>query len=281
MENSKPNMHALVKACDNLGITYKKVDKAGNFLSLDFGDQQLYFTYTRVPLNSESVAGVCSSKIYSYWALSDELPMSTTKSYLDPEAVEEYGEERLIFKSQTAIVEDILESFKFPFIVKMNSGLQGRHVYKCSSKASVAKCVKAIYKKKQENYDSCIIVQDFIDIKNEYRAILVEGEVVLLYEKVSEMKTTNLSPLHNDDGRAVIIKDEDIKNDIQRIVDGSPKLKSFGWIGLDIARDYDGKWWVLELNVRPGFSYFLRDNDASYLVSMYEKLLTRIKNGKK
>ena len=61
----------------------------------------------------------------------------------------------------------------------------------------------------------------------------------------------------------------------------SPVLKSFEWIGLDIAKDKNNEWWILELNTRPGFSYFIRDNGDEKIVEMYEKLLNRIKNGKK
>ncbi len=281
MENSKPNMRSLVNACENLGISYKKIDKIGNLLALNIDGNNFYFTNTRVPLNNEPVAAICVSKVYAYWLLNSELPMPKTKSYLDPNSEDEEISKIAHFKNEESIVDDILENFELPVVVKMNSGSQGRHVYKCKTKNKVALAVKSIYKKKQKDYDSTMLAQEFIEIKNEYRAILLGGEVILLYEKVSNQKITNLSPLHNDDGKAEIVTDENIKNSIVEVVNRSPVLKSFEWIGLDIAKDKNNEWWILELNTRPGFSYFIRDNGDEKIVEMYEKLLNRIKNGKK
>lgn len=280
MENSRPNMRALVQASQNLNFDYKVLDQIGNLLSINIDGKNFYFTISKVPINNESVAAICVNKAYTYWVLSDELPMPKTKAYLDPDSDDEIVSQNAEFKKQKLILADILKNFEFPMIVKMNAGSKGKHVYKCSTKRKVAKAIKAVFNKKHKNYDSSILAQQFIEIKNEYRAILLDGEIVLLYEKVAENKSTNLSPLHNDEGRAEIVTDENIRNQIAQIIDKSPTLKSFEWIGLDIARDADGVWWVLELNTRPGFNYFIRDNGDSEIVKMYEKLLRRIQNGK-
>ncbi len=274
-------MRSMVKACENLGIQYKKLDKIGNLLCLEINEQPFYFTNVRVPINNESVAAICLNKVYAYWLLEKELPMPKTKSYLDPDAKDDDVRKNAEFKTQKQIVSDILNNFEMPLIVKMNSGAQGKHVYKCDTKRKIAKAVKAIFKKKQKNYDSSVLAQHFIDIKHEYRVILLDGESILIYEKVSNKKTQNLSPLHNDDGRAEIVQDDEIKNQIIEIVNRSAELKKFGWIGLDIAKDANGDWWILELNTRPGFSYFIRDNGDEKIVEVYEKLLTRIRDEKR
>lgn len=281
MENSRPYMRSLVKACENLGIKYKKLDPLGNFLDLEINNESVYFTWSRVPINNETVSMICVNKAYAYWLLNEELPMPKTRAYLDPDATEDCYKDSAEFKKQKYIVEDILKNFKFPLIVKMNAGHQGRHVYKCKTKWDVKRAVKSIFKKKQKDYDSSVLAQQFLQIENEYRAILLDGELILLYEKVSGEKNRNLSPLHTDEGKAVIIDDENIKKTISDIVDRSPKLKSFGWIGLDVAKDKDGNWWILELNTRPGFVYFIRDNGDERIVEVYEKLLKRIRDGKK
>lgn len=281
MENSRPNMRALVQAAKNLNFEYKVLDQIGNLLSVTIDGNDFYFTISKVPINNESVAAICVNKAYTYWVLSEELPMPKTKAYLDPNSDDEIVSQNAEFKKQKLIVADVLKNFSFPFIIKMNSGSKGKHVYKCSTKWKVAKSIKAVFNKKHKNYDSSILAQQFIEIKNEYRAILLDGELLLLYEKVAENKDANLSPLHNDDGRAEIVSDENIRNQIVEVVNQSKTLKSFEWIGLDIARDAEGKWWVLELNTRPGFNYFIRDNGDSEIVKMYEKLLKRIQNGKK
>jgi glutathione synthase/RimK-type ligase-like ATP-grasp enzyme len=281
MENSKPNMRSLVQACQNLNFDYAKIDQLGNLISVNIDGRYFYFTISKVPINNEPVAAICVNKSYTYWAMSGELPMPKTKDYLDPDSTDELVSNNAEFKNQKLIVADVIKNFDFPLIIKMNSGSKGRHVYKCSNKRKVANAVKSVFNKKQKDYDTSLLAQRFIEIKNEYRVILMEGEIMLLYEKVSNEKNTNLSPLHNDDGRAELVLDENITKAIKDIVDKSPTLQNFEWIGLDIARDNNGEWFVLELNTRPGFSYFIRDNGDELIVKMYEKLLIRIRDGKK
>jgi D-alanine-D-alanine ligase-like ATP-grasp enzyme len=43
--------------------------------------------------------------------------------------------------------------------------------------------------------------------------------------------------------------------------------------GADLLRDKNGKLWLLELNSRPVFSIFIRDNGKEPVVKMYEKML--------
>ena len=274
-------MRSLVKACENLNIPVSKIDNIGNFLQMKINNDFCYFTKVRVPINNESVAMICVNKAYAFWLLNEELPMPNTKAYFDPDAVEDDMRFQAEFKTAKKIAEDVLNNFELPVIIKMNSGSQGKHVYKCQTKGKIVKAVKAVFKKKQKDYDTSLLAQQFIQIKNEYRAILMDGEMLLLYEKVSKEKNRNLSPLHNDDGRAEIVTDENVISAIKSVVDNSPKLKNFEWIGLDIARDKNDEWFILELNTRPGFSYYIRDNGDNLIVKLYERLLTRIRDGKK
>lgn len=276
----KPYIFALKKACKNLDIACRFVDEYGNFLEVNIGGNYYYFIGTRTPFNSESVSSICLNKVYSYLLLKDELPMPKTIGYVDPNTTLDL-KKYLKFKNKKEIVKNIQSEFQFPVIVKMNSGAQGKHVYKCDSPRKIMKAVKAIFNKWHKNYDFSLLAQHFLEIENEYRVILLDGEIILLYEKVSKEKNRNLSPLHNDDGKAVLIDDQEIFQKINEIISKSPKLKQMPYIGLDIARDFDGNWWILELNTHPGFSYFIRDNGDEALVLMYEKVLNRLQYGKK
>ncbi len=280
MENSRPYLQALVKACQKMNITFRKVDDFGNVLAIDIGGKEYYFSNTRTPLNNEAIASICLNKIYTYMLLKDELPMPKTIGYIDPKSdldLKKYGQ----FNSIKEIAKNIEQEFEFPVIIKMNSGAQGMHVYKNDSFRRIVRAIKSVFNKRQKNYDFSVIAQQFIEIENEYRAIVLDGEIILLYEKVSKNKNINLSPLHNADGKAVIIEDEEVKIKIQEIISKSPKLKDMPWIGLDVAKDFQGNWWIIELNTHPGFSYFIRDNGDEPLVEMYEKVLNRLQHGKK
>ena len=280
MENIKPYILALIKACKKLGLECNLVDEYGNFIEVIIENNSHYFIGTRTPFNNESIASACLNKVYTYLLLKNELPMPKTIGYVDPDTNMDL-KKYIKFNSHQEIVQNIEKEFELPVIVKMNSGAQGKHVYKCDSSEKILNSIQSIFNKEQKNYDFSLLVQHFLQIKNEYRVILLDGEIILLYEKVSKDKNINLSPLHNDDGQAVLITDPDIYRSINEIVSKSPKMRAMPYIGLDIARDFDDNWWVLELNTHPGFSYFIRDNGDEEIVLMYEKVLNRLQYGKK
>jgi len=279
MENAKPNMRALAQACEALSLPYKAVDEYGDFLAVTINGADRYFVNTRTPLNDEGVGEVCVNKVYTYMLLKDELPMPETRSYIDP-SVDGMLLKYVNHGSVKEIVADIEHAFTFPVILKMNAGSQGKHVYKCDSLRKVARSIKSVFNKKQRNYDFSVLAQAYIDVAHEYRVLLLDGEIVLLYEKVVAEKGKNLSPLHNEGGKAVVITDESIHQSVKTIIEGSPHLKQMRWIGLDVAQDAEGKWWILELNTHPGFSYFIRDNGEAALVPVYIKMLQKLQHEK-
>jgi len=276
LENAKPHMQALAKACDALGISYVSADEYGDFLVVTIGGKEYFFTNTRTPFNNESVASVCLNKIYSYMLLKDELPMPHTKSYIDPHAVEAL-QKYVTHATVDDIVADITKSFAFPVVLKMNAGSQGRHVYKVETSRKLTRSIKAIFNPRQQNYDFSVLVQPYIEIVHEYRVLVLDGDIVLLYEKVVTEKNDNLSPLHNGSGKAVRIDDSAIYEKIRSIIAGSPRLGQMRWLGLDIAEDASGEWWIIELNSHPGFSYFIRDNGTEPLVPIYATMLEKLK----
>jgi glutathione synthase/RimK-type ligase-like ATP-grasp enzyme len=54
------------------------------------------------------------------------------------------------------------------------------------------------------------------------------------------------------------------------------ELLELNYGGLDIIEDAAGALRLVEINSRPGFSYFVRDNGREPLVKMYEMILTSL-----
>lgn len=277
LETAKPNMQALARACEQVGCSYAPVDAHGDFLAITVGSKVHYFLNTRTPFNSESVECICRNKVYAYLLLKDELPMPLTCSYIDPRA-EEGMRKYVTHKSVAEITADIVKQFSLPIIIKMNAGSQGRHVYLCNTPRKVKQSIKAIFNRRQKNYDFSVLAQPYISIAHEYRVLLLDGEIVLLYEKVVGQKSVNLSPLHNESGRAVLVTDAAVYEAIQEMIRRSPTLRQMRWLGLDVVQDVNGVWWVIELNTHPGFSYFIRDNGIDALVPMYVTILKKLQH---
>lgn len=267
----------LVEACKRLDVPYSLVAGDENFLQIDLGGQRYYFPGASTPFNNGATSKICRDKEFSYKLLSGVIAMPKTMGFVDPEGPEEYRSYARA-SSTGDIIEKICSEFTLPVIVKRNSGSQGRHVFLCKDRGEVKAAVEKVFEKNEEEpnkYDHVILAQEYIVGKKEYRAVVFEKNVLLLYEKdiSGAVFTGNLSPLHWENSKAVHITDDKIVQRIQTFTAPIYPLLDLRYGGLDIIEDASGKLTLVELNSRPGFGRFAKDNGSEPLVQMYMKIL--------
>lgn len=184
----RANTRCLAYACERMNVPYNIVDEFGNFIEIFVNGKRYYFISTRTPLNSESIAAICLNKVNTAKALHGDFPMPKTFGYYDPKGEGENAN-YVSFKTYDEIVDDIRQKFgKKTVVIKMNAGARGINVFKCDSKRAVRSAVKTIFNQKHRKYDFSLLAQEYIDIKNEYRVIIVNSKVHLVYEKITETK---------------------------------------------------------------------------------------------
>jgi len=293
------------KVCDELGLKSKFIDDANVILKVDFenkteSNESHLFIANNSGLNDEAVRKICGDKFYTYLLLRDKINQPRTFSFIDPHAddiYEGYGN----FDSNKEIIENILVNHEFPILVKANSLFRGLNVFKCNDYGRIATAVKNIFNKNSKNYDHVLISQDYIDSKKEYRVLVYNQEIMFIYLKNNVAGRTgggtgvgtggghigdatsniriapkfvgNLSPLHWENSKAVLIKDQDLWNEIQEFIKPISSKLNLKYGGLDIIRDKNGELFLIEINTQPGFSYFVRDNTDEEVVKMYRKIL--------
>lgn len=266
----------LVEACKRLGVPHSFVDGDENFLQVNLS-QRYYFPGASTPFNDGATSKICRDKEFSYKLLHGAINMPKSMGFVDPEGPEGYrGYARV--NSSEGIVENICAEFSLPVIVKRNSGSQGQHVFLCKTREEVKAAVQVVFEKDEENmkgYDHVVLAQEYVTGKKEYRAVIFEGQVLLLYEKdVSDATFTgNLSPLHWENSKAVHVTDPATIDRIQAFTAPIYPLLDLRYGGLDIIEDENGKLSLVELNSRPGFGRFAKDNGSEPLVQMYVKIL--------
>lgn len=256
-----PNIEYLVEACKELKIPYSFLDKNQNCVAVGQAPFK-YFINASNPLNNESVAVLVKDKEFAYKALDRVVQMPPTKAYFDP-AHDEYGLYKT-FDSQKEIVEDITRSFTFPLMMKRNRGARTVHVFKCNTKEEVEKTLTTIFDQKNKDYDYVALAQTFIPSTTEYRVIVLDGKIELVYEK-------NLSA-----GVAKHITDSATIDKLQKFIYPIFKTIPLRWSGLDIISGTDGNLYLLELNSKPGFGYFLQNNKKEIIVEIYKKILRTV-----
>lgn len=254
-------------------MTFNILDTNENIIEIINNKNKRYlFIQASTPFNNEATSILAKDKDFTYQLFGKDLNMPRSFAYLDPECNERYRD-RIEFYSQEEVVEDIDKTFSYPMIIKMNRGRVGHNVFLCKNVEAVKDAVATIFDKESANYDYMVLVQEYVDISHEYRAIWFKGEILLTYEKIAIEKNSSLSPLHNDSGKAVYVNDVELIERVQKHINMANLEADFEFLGIDVVIDNNGNMRVLELNTRPGFFYFIRDNGDEKVVEMYEKIL--------
>jgi glutathione synthase/RimK-type ligase-like ATP-grasp enzyme len=276
-KNTLDNARCIRLACERLNIEHRFYDDNDNFIVV-YLDKPYFFINSSTPFNNDGIHKVSKDKEFSYRLLKDCVAMPKTVGFFNPDPIDVDSK---IYARQSdiqEIVKNILNNFSLPVMVKMNSGSMGQNVFLCNVETEITTALQKIYDKNSPLYDYVAIAQDYIKIKNEYRVIVFEREIMLVYEKdISGARFSgNLSPLHYEDAKAVYVNDETLISKIADFIKPMFDIFDVQFVGLDVVIDENEKMFLLETNVQPGFSYFVKDNGDEKLVDMYEKILKKM-----
>jgi glutathione synthase/RimK-type ligase-like ATP-grasp enzyme len=268
----------LIQACKNSSIAYEILHPNQNVVKVKFGDREYYFTNYSTPLTSQSVAEIFKDKQYFYQIFQGVVRMPRTLSFISPYCDEKYLE-YLEFSSIDKIITEIKKNFALPVILKRNRGSGGNNVFKCTDLLEVRNALDHIFNINSKNYDYVALVQEPIHIVKEYRSVCLNHEQIVLYEKdISQAKFTgNLSPLHWEGAIAKQIDDVHVMQAINQLIKPIFQKMAIAYVGLDIAFDNQGNYWLIEANSHPNFDIFIRDNGEEAIVQLFQKILEYLK----
>ncbi|MCA6610890.1 MAG: alpha-L-glutamate ligase [Pseudanabaena sp. M158S2SP1A06QC] len=272
------NIKMLILACQKSSIAYEILHPNQNVVKVKFGDREYYFTNYSTPLTSQSVAEIFKDKQYFYQIFQGVVRMPRTLSFISPYCDEKYLE-YLEFSSIDKIITEIKKNFALPVILKRNRGSGGNNVFKCTDLLEVRNALDHIFNINSKNYDYVALVQEPIHIIKEYRSVCLNHEQIVLYEKdISQAKFTgNLSPLHWEGAIAKQIDDVHVMQAINQLIKPIFQKMAIAYVGLDIAFDNQGNYWLIEANSHPNFDIFIRDNGEEAIVQLFQKILEYLK----
>ena len=276
--NQIPNAICLIKACQKLAIPYTFYDDNHNLIGVTL-DREYFFANASTPFNDESMGKIFKDKEFMYHIVSGTIQVPKTVGFLDPDCNPDY-QSYVKFTTHDQILNQVEREFSYPLIIKMNSGSRGINVFKCPNRPSARKALKTIYNKKSQYYDYVVLVQQYIKIRREFRVIVFQGNIALVYEKDFSAATVsdNISPLHQENSKTVLITDKKLLNSLCNFLTPLFNRIRFGFAGLDVVIDVEGVFWLIEINSKPGFEYFVRDNGFFKLTEIYEKMLKSLIN---
>ena len=276
------NIRMLLEACKKLAVEYEILHPNQNLVKVKIGDREYYFTNYSTPLIPQSIAGIFKDKQYFYQVFRDVVKMPRTISFISPYCDEKY-KEYLRFLNIDEIIAEIEDNFELPIILKRNRGSGGNNVFKCCDSPQMRSALENIFDVNSKSYDYIALAQDSINIVKEYRSVCVNQEQVILYDKdFSQAEFTgNLSPLHWEGAIAKQVNDSRTIDAIAEFIKPIfQKMPAIAYVGLDVALDDRGIYWLIEANSHPNFDIFIRDNGEEAIVGLFEKILKYLKSAK-
>ncbi|MCY7332411.1 MAG: ATP-grasp domain-containing protein [Pseudanabaena sp. CAN_BIN31] len=276
------NIRMLLEACKKLAAEYEILHPNQNLVKVKIGDREYYFTNYSTPLIPQSIAGIFKDKQYFYQVFQNAVKMPRTISFISPYCDEKY-KEYLQFLNIDEIIAEIEDNFELPIILKRNRGSGGNNVFKCFDSSQMRNALENIFDVNSRSYDYIALAQDSINIVKEYRSICLNQEQVILYDKdFSQAEFTgNLSPLHWEGAIAKQVNDSRTIDAINEFIKPIfQKMPAIAYVGLDVALDDRGIYWLIEANSHPNFDIFIRDNGEDAIVGLFEKILKYLKNAK-
>lgn len=270
------NLHTacLLAACQDLQIEAELVADSDVFVKVILNQKPQYFIANQTGLNDQIVERIADDKKYTYDILKDSVQMPLTNSFIDPNAAPAFRD-YVEYENLDQIADQILRNFNSEVVIKPNNGSQGRSVTVCKTKAQIIRAAQEIFNRHNQFYTHVLIAQPKIEIAREFRVVVLDKKIILVYEKdFSKAKfEQNISPFHADGTRAVIIHDQMLIKKIQEFINPIFSKLDLVYGGLDVAIDNNGQLWLFEINVRPGYNFLVRDNSQADLVEIYKKIL--------
>jgi glutathione synthase/RimK-type ligase-like ATP-grasp enzyme len=249
-----PNIKLLREVCEEEGYKSELIGKQGNLVRVESEAGSSFFAYSTTPFNRESVQHICNDKFLTYELLSGEISMPYTKKYLRTD-LDPKWHDVIEFSSNEQIIDDVLKSFSFPMIVKMNSGSLGRHVYKCDKKEVLPSVVQKIFEE-----DWAMLTQEFIEADKEFRVVIVDNKVEIAYYRGA---------------KHLFFPGDTTFEDLRSFLLPLIGKIDLGWAGLDVIKDISGKLWLLEVNTRPSFVAVVREGKGEEIKRLYKKAFNR------
>ncbi len=268
------NIKMLLEACKKLSVEYEILHPNQNLVKVKICDREFYFTNYSTPLIPQSIAEIFKDKQYFYQVFQDVVKMPRTVSFISPYCDQKY-KEYLQYSTIEEIIAEIENTFELPIIVKRNRGSGGNNVFKCFDLRQIRDALDVIFNVNSKNYDYVALVQEPINIVKEYRSVCLNQEQVILYDKdFSQAEFTgNLSPLHWEGAIAKQVSDHETIAAIAEFISPIFQKMPIAYVGLDVAVDERGTYWLIEANSHPNFDIFIRDHGETAIVGLFEKIL--------
>jgi hypothetical protein len=249
------NFYDEVMYIDPLRVTYR-LDRGARSVQVEHEGSSLndlsmlytfgYKTETLLLVKSLALCGCPSSDPYHLISRDNLGKLNDMLGLLDSGI----GTSAYILPSLDAAIRYIeaLDADSYPLLRKPIAGNKGRGIKKIENREEALKVCAAHFRRN----DSVLLLEKFMDYRNEYRVYVVDGTPVEAYEKVKKEGSV-VSNLHQ--GGTVVAVESALKQRLfARISACLADRFRTGIYGFDLALTGTGETHIIEVNRTPGFN---------------------------
>lgn len=172
--------------------------------------------------------------------------------------------------------KEIINQLKYPVVCKPNSGVSGKLIFKVNNDIELDEALSKIWQRERG-----AAICKYYNIKKEYRVIVLDDEVILIYEKIPENNTEVKLVSHKLSKGAYpdLEVNEDVKEKISKLALTSTKAINSILCSVDIINT-DLGYMVLEINNNMSFENFGIVSDDHYVITKetVKKILSKLLN---
>lgn len=159
------NMQKIIKEiCNEKNINFTLVSNDW-IIILEKDNQKRYIIGYKFPLNNQSVGKICDDK-YAIYEIMKTFNIPVVEHFI---AFNNYNKEEII---------DYCQKYNFNVVVKDNCGTCGKNMYHTKNKRELLKRINELLKVTES-----IVISPYYNIKIEYRNIILNDEIELIYGK--------------------------------------------------------------------------------------------------
>lgn len=182
MEQQKPFYKILNEICNEQNIKQKMLSY-GWIRELQKENQKHYIIRYQFDLNSSISYKIAKDKFATYEILkSNNVPTIEHKMIFNPATRSEYYENKFIEEAK-----EILLKNNNKLVIKANDSSEGKDVYLCTNEKEIEEVINRLFEEKNNTLSAC----PYLDIKLEYRAVFLCGEIIYIYKKRKPYVTGN------------------------------------------------------------------------------------------
>lgn len=159
------NVQKIIKEiCDEKNINFKLVSNDW-IIILEKDNKKRYIIGYKFPLNNQSVGKICDDK-YAVYEIMKTFNIPVVDHFI---AFKNYNKEEIITYCQ---------KYNFDVVIKDNYGTCGKNMYHIKTKNELLTKIKELLK-----ITESIVISPYYNIKTEYRNIILNNQIELIYGK--------------------------------------------------------------------------------------------------